>query len=72
MIRLIKNASLMLGRDLTYVESGFIEIGKNGEITRTGAGKYSNKVLNDKIGSNNQDDLTVFDSEGLLVIPGFI
>jgi cytosine/adenosine deaminase-related metal-dependent hydrolase len=72
MIRLIKNASLMLGRDLTYVESGFIEIGKNGKITRTGAGNYSNKVLNDKIGSNNQDDLAVFDSEGLLVIPGFI
>jgi cytosine/adenosine deaminase-related metal-dependent hydrolase len=68
MIRLIKNASLLLGRDLTYVEAGFIEIGKNGKITRTGAGNYSNKVL----GSNYHDDLTVFDSEGLLVIPGFI
>ena len=54
----------MLGRDLTYVESGFIEIGKNGKITKTGAGNYSNKVLNDKIGSNNQDDLTIFDWKG--------
>jgi len=30
MNRIIKNASLLLGRDLTYVETGFIEIGKNG------------------------------------------
>jgi cytosine/adenosine deaminase-related metal-dependent hydrolase len=69
MVRIIKNASLLLGRDLSYVESGFIEITDNGKITRAGAGRYSNKVLNDKFGSNGP---AVFDSEGLLVIPGFI
>lgn len=73
MVKVIKNASLLLGRDLSYVGSGFIEIAKDGKITRAGAGNYNNRVLNNKTGSNNDDDgLSVFDSEGLLVMPGFI
>jgi cytosine/adenosine deaminase-related metal-dependent hydrolase len=73
MVRVIKNASLLLGRDLSYVESGFIEIAKDGKITRAGAGNYSNKVPNNKLdGGNDGDGLSVFDSEGLLVMPGFI
>lgn len=72
MNRIIKNASLLLGRDLTYIESGFIEIGKNGQITRAGAGNYSGKILNNKIGYIDDGSRTVIDSEGLLIIPGFI
>jgi cytosine/adenosine deaminase-related metal-dependent hydrolase len=72
MNRIIKNASLLLGRDLTYIESGFIEIGKNGQITRAGAGNYSDKILNNKIGYIDDGSRTVIDSEGLLIIPGFI
>ena len=49
MNRIVKNASLLLGKDLTYVETGFIEIGKNGTITRAGAGNYNSKTLNNKI-----------------------
>jgi cytosine/adenosine deaminase-related metal-dependent hydrolase len=72
MNRIVKNASLLLGRDLTYVETGFIEIGKNGTITRAGAGNYNSKTLNDKITCSSDGNLTVLDSEGLLVMPGFI
>jgi cytosine/adenosine deaminase-related metal-dependent hydrolase len=72
MSRIIKNASLLLGRDLTYIQSGFIEIGKNGKITRTGAGNYSGKVRNNKKDCSFDDSNIVIDSEGLLIIPGFI
>ncbi|HEY6405725.1 MAG TPA: hypothetical protein VIX38_06580, partial [Nitrososphaeraceae archaeon] len=71
MVRVIKNASILLGRELSYVESGFIEIANDGKITRASAGSYNSKVLNNKTASNN-DGLRVFDSEGLLVMPGFI
>jgi cytosine/adenosine deaminase-related metal-dependent hydrolase len=71
MVIVIKNASLFLGRELSYIESGFIEIAKDGKITRASAGNYKSKVLNNKIASNN-DGLHVFDAEGLLVMPGFI
>ena len=63
---------LLLGRDLTYVETGFIEIGENGIITRAGAGNYNSKTLNNNISSSSDGNRTVLDSEGLLVMPGFI
>ena len=65
---IIEKASLLLGRDLKYIESGFIEIGKNGTILRAGPGNYSEKVLNNKTECNRR----TIDSDGLLVIPGFI
>lgn len=65
---IIEKASLLLGRDLKYIESGFIEIGKNGTILRTGPGNYSEKVLNNKTECNR----STIDSDGLLIIPGFI
>ncbi|MDQ3840588.1 MAG: amidohydrolase family protein [Thermoproteota archaeon] len=68
MNRIIERASLLLGRDLKYVESGFIEIGENGTIIRAGVGNYSEKVLNNKTECNS----CKINSEGLLVIPGFI
>ena len=70
---IIENASLLLGRDLTYIESGFIEIGKNGAIIRAGAGNYRGKVLDNKTErSGSNDTYNKIDSEGLLIIPGFI
>ena len=65
---IIEKASLLLGRDLKYIESGFIEIGKNGTILRAGPGNYSEKVLNNKTECNRSK----IDSDGLLIIPGFI
>ena len=65
---IIEKASLLLGRDLKYIESGFIEIGKNGTILRAGPGNYSEKVLNNKTERNRSK----IDSDGLLIIPGFI
>lgn len=72
MNRIIKNASLLLGRDLTYVDTGFIEIGKNGTIIRAGAGNYNSKTLSNKITCTSDGSRTILDSEGLLVMPGFI
>ena len=65
---IIEKASLLLGRDLKYIESGFIEIGKNGTILRAGPGNYSEKVFNNKTECNR----STIDSDGLLIIPGFI
>ena len=72
MNRIVKNASLLLGKDLTYVETGFIEIGENGIITRAGAGNYNSKTLSNNIWYSSDGSSTVLDSEGLLVMPGFI
>ena len=59
----IKNASLLLGENLTFVNSGFIEIGKNGIINRVGTGSYSSKI---------NVNCKVFDAEGFLIMPGLI
>ena len=54
----ITDASLLLGRELDYVERGYIEI-ENGGIKRAGAGSYE--------GAGKK-----LDAKGFLVIPGFI
>jgi cytosine/adenosine deaminase-related metal-dependent hydrolase len=54
----ITNASLLLGRELEYVEQGYIEI-ENGKIRSTAAGSY--KGFGKKL-----------DAKGFMVIPGFI
>jgi cytosine/adenosine deaminase-related metal-dependent hydrolase len=54
----ITNASLLLGRELYYVEQGYIEI-ENGRITSTATGSY--KGFGKKL-----------DAKGFLVIPGLI
>lgn len=54
----ITNASLLLGKELDYVEKGYVEIG-NGTIKNTGAGNYN--------GSGKK-----LDASGFLIIPGFI
>src|ERR671914_1505329 len=54
----ITNVSLLLGRDLEYVEQGYIEI-EDGKISSTAAGSYK--------GSGKKTD-----AKGFIVIPGFI
>src|ERR671911_525301 len=54
----ITNASLLLGRELEYVEQGYIEV-ENGKIRSTTAGNYK--------GSGKK-----LDAKGFMVIPGFI
>jgi cytosine/adenosine deaminase-related metal-dependent hydrolase len=54
----ITNASLLLGRELEYVEQGYIEI-ENGRIRSTAAGTYKGSGKN-------------LDAKGFIVIPGFI
>lgn len=54
----ITNVSFLLGRDLDYVERGYIEIG-GGKIMSTSAGSYR--------GSGKK-----LDAKGFIVMPGFI
>lgn len=54
----ITNASLLLGKELDYVERGYVEI-ENGRIKGTGAGDYKGSAKN-------------LDAKGFLIIPGFI
>ena len=51
----ITNASLLLGRELDYVEQGYIEI-KSGKISSTSAGDYKGSC--EKL-----------DAKGFIVIP---
>jgi cytosine/adenosine deaminase-related metal-dependent hydrolase len=60
----IRNASLLLGKDLTFVKSGFLEIGKNGLIRKAGTGSYHN--------ANHDINRKTYDAEGFFIIPGFI
>jgi cytosine/adenosine deaminase-related metal-dependent hydrolase len=54
----ITNASLLLGKELDYVEKGYVEI-ENGRISGAGAGSY-------------QGSAKSLDANGFLIIPGFI
>jgi cytosine/adenosine deaminase-related metal-dependent hydrolase len=54
----ITNASLLLGKELEYVEKGYLEI-KNGRIKSAGAGNYKGSTKS-------------LDTGSFLIIPGFI
>src|SRR5919197_5413660 len=58
MLLVITNASLLLGKELDYVEKGYLMV-ENGRIMRSAAGDYkgSGKTL---------------DANGFLIMPGFI
>jgi cytosine/adenosine deaminase-related metal-dependent hydrolase len=60
---LIKNASLLRGPDLIFVERGVIQISDNGIITMVG---------NDGELSPMDRESSIFDAEGLLLLPGLI
>jgi cytosine/adenosine deaminase-related metal-dependent hydrolase len=54
----ITNASLLLGKELEYVEKGYVEI-ENGKIKNAGAGNYKGSAKS-------------LDANGFLIMPGFI
>src|SRR6476646_12084097 len=60
----IKNASLLLGKHLDYIDTGFIEVGKDGIIKKASAAKYES--------NDNYKFLNILDAEGYLIVPGFI
>jgi cytosine/adenosine deaminase-related metal-dependent hydrolase len=62
---ILKNASLLLGKELTFVERGYVEIGKDGIIKKAKGGPYR--------GDRKQiHNSTIFDAEGFLITPGLI
>jgi cytosine/adenosine deaminase-related metal-dependent hydrolase len=63
---ILKNASLLFGKDLAYVAEGYLEIGKDGIIKKAKRGPYHRGDY--KKANNN----TIFDAEGFLIIPGLI
>jgi cytosine/adenosine deaminase-related metal-dependent hydrolase len=68
---IIENASMLLGKELTFVNQGFIEISNNGIIKKANAGSHSSfsSMTNSKVLDPNDRKI---DAEGFLVIPGFI
>jgi cytosine/adenosine deaminase-related metal-dependent hydrolase len=60
---IIENASLLLGKDLTFVKNGFIEIEENGIIKKAGDGNYHGIIDKER---------SVIDAEGFMIMPGFI
>ena len=60
---LIKNASLLSGPDLVFVERGVMQISDNGIITR---------VETDREFGPMDREASIFDAEGLLILPGLI
>lgn len=60
---LIKNASLLRGPELKFVEKGVIQISRNGIITKIGT---------DRDFSSMDKESSIFDAEGLLLVPGLI
>jgi len=63
---ILKNVSLLLGKDLTFVAEGYLEIGKDGIIKQAKRGPFHRG--DDKKAHNK----TIFDAEGFLIIPGLI
>ena len=57
----IKNASLLLGKNLDYIDTGFVEVNKDGIIKKAHAARYESK--------DNHDLLNIIDAEGYLIVP---
>jgi cytosine/adenosine deaminase-related metal-dependent hydrolase len=62
---ILKNGSLLLGKELTFVEHGYVQIRKDGIIKEAKGGPYHG----DRKQMHNS---TIFDAEGFLITPGFI
>ena len=41
----IKNTSILFGKNLTFVRRGYIEIGKDGTINKAGSGDYKARLV---------------------------
>ncbi|MGH9988668.1 MAG: amidohydrolase family protein, partial [Nitrososphaeraceae archaeon] len=61
---LIRNASLLRGPDLIFIERGFIQISDRGIITRVGTDQ--------ELGCMERESTSILDAEGLLLLPGLI
>jgi len=61
-----KNASLLLGKELTYIPRGYLEVGHDGIIKEAKRGVYQSST------GRNSDDIRILDAEGFLLIPGLI
>src|ERR671930_321251 len=68
---IIGNASMLLGKDLSFVSQGFIEIGEDGIIKRAAALGQSSFTDIIKNNSSNNDIEEIY-AGGFLVTPGFI
>jgi cytosine/adenosine deaminase-related metal-dependent hydrolase len=68
---IIDNASILLGRELTFVSRGFIEVNNNGVIIKARAGSYS-KYNRIAVSKKSDSDNRRINGEGFLVTPGFI
>ena len=65
MILIIRNISMLYGKDLLFIHNGFICINENGIIIDVGReDAYLDRY--------NFTDTKVYDGTGFLVIPGFI
>jgi cytosine/adenosine deaminase-related metal-dependent hydrolase len=62
----LKNASLLLGKDLTFVPRGYLEIGTDGLIQEAKSGTYRTSS------EGGSRDGTIIDAEGFLIAPGLI
>ena len=62
---IFKNASLLVGKELVYVPRGYLEVGHEGIIKEAKHGIYQSA-------GRKVDRRTVFDAEGILLIPGMI
>jgi cytosine/adenosine deaminase-related metal-dependent hydrolase len=61
---LIRNASLLRGPELIFIENGFIQISDRGIITRVGTDQ--------ELGCMERESTSILDAEGLLLLPGLI
>jgi cytosine/adenosine deaminase-related metal-dependent hydrolase len=68
---IIEDASMLLGRELTFVHQGFIEIGSNGIISSAGVGNPSKQNSVAKCRNIDSSNKRI-NAEEFLVIPGFI
>jgi cytosine/adenosine deaminase-related metal-dependent hydrolase len=61
---IIKNASVLHGKNLDYMEKALLEVSEEGIIKKAHPAKYKKK--------ENHNVSNVIDAEGYLIIPGFI
>ena len=61
---LIRNASLLRGPELIFIEKGFIQISDRGIITRVGTDQ--------ELGCMERESTSILDAEGLLLCWNFV
>ncbi|MGD1834647.1 MAG: amidohydrolase family protein [Nitrososphaeraceae archaeon] len=67
---IFKNISFLKGKELDFIDSGFICISKKGIISRADEMSKFDQIISNKYLLSEK--VQIFDGEGLLLIPGFI